>query len=538
MGNKCIKDVVRRSKCVSSERKAGHPLLGNGSRIEDADIFQALFDAQSSEDGHLSFNKGDQIQVLSKQKDVWRGRNLSTKKEGLLVPSEKIEPYDGRKACIDVNGCQQLPDTSIHEALCDVETSEEGQLSFNKGDKIKVLSKQKVSWHGLNLRTNKEGFFIAEKVGPYDGLKEYPWYFGGIKRMRAEQLLLRMGTPGTFMIRISESVPTDFSLSLRDDDSIKHYRIKCLEKEGYYIKDKCVFADLIGLVRHYKNSKDGLSRKLGNPCPEPSSGIFGNSEINDQWETTRSRIQLSTCLGQGHFSEVWEGVWNETIPVAVKMMKHIDISKSDAEKETFLAEANIMKKLSHPKLVRLYAVCSTDEPVYIILELMSKGNLSKFLQSKEGKKLHFSDLEKMAAQISDGMKFLEGIKFIHRDLAARNILVTDKNIVKIADFGLSKFLDTTDHIIEKDDFKVARKWAAPEVIKERKFSIKSDIWSFGIVMYELASKGQVPEEVNVVKEQHFKHISNKYYIQMIKCWNTEPSERPTFQSLNLELSGS
>ena len=359
--------------------------------------------------------------------------------------------------------------------------------------------------------------------------------------MRAEQLLLRMGIPGTFMIRLSETNPSDYSLSLRDDDAIKHYRIKRLEKGGYYIRSKCAFADLKVLVQHYEKSADGLARKLGNACPAPAADA--EMSVNDQWETTRERVKLIRSLGEGHFSKVWEGLWNETIKVAVKTLKHSDIKDSDIkysdkEREAFLAEATVMKKLSHPRLVRLYAVCSLDEPIYIILELMPKGNLSKFLQSKDGKKLLFPELINICSEIADGMSFLEANNFIHRDLAARNILVTEKSSVKVADFGLSKVLDNNmDFVIEDENFKIAIRWAAPEVISQKKFCMKSDVWSFGVVMYEIGSKGQVPEDVAKVKEEQPGQFPDQFYKTMVACWNMNPDERPTFKSLYLELSG-
>lgn len=366
-----------------------------------------------------------------------------------------------------------------------------------------------------------------------------------MKRMRAEQLLLRMGTPGTFMIRLSETNPADYSLSLRDDDSIKHYRIKRHERGGYYIKNKCNFADLKVLVDHYRRSADGLARKLDNACPIPISDSDDRPHsCADQWETTRERIKLLKCLGEGHFSEVYEGVWNETIKVAVKKLKTIDCSSSEKsdeiEQKSFLAEATIMKKLSHPKLVRLYAVCSIGEPVYIIMELMAKGNLRKYLLSKEGAKLTVPELTDISAQIADGMSFLESNNFIHRDLAARNILVTDKNTAKVADFGLSKILDSTskDYVIEEENFKMAPKWAAPEVKTERKFSVKSDVWSFGVVMYEIGSRGHVPDDVNVVLNERPEHFPEQLYNTMVKCWNIEPCLRPTFNHLKFELSAS
>ena len=205
----------------------------------------------------------------------------------------------------------------------------------------------------------------------------------------------------------------------------------------------------------------------------------------DQWEIERSSLKTIRKLGHGQFGEVWEGQWNNTTPVAIKSLKQGTMDPKD-----FLAEAQIMKKLRHPKLIQLYAVCTHEEPIYIITELMKNGSLLQFLQDK-GKTMKLPQLIDMAAQVASGMAFLEKQNYIHRDLAARNVLVGDNNIVKIADFGLAR-------IIKEDEYEArvgARfpiKWTAPEAANYSKFSIKSDVWSFGILLTELVTYGRIP----------------------------------------------
>ncbi len=156
----------------------------------------------------------------------------------------------------------------------------------------------------------------------------------------------------------------------------------------------------------------------------------------------------------------------------------------------FLTEAQIMKKLRHQKLIQLYAVCTMEEPIYIITELMKNGSLLEYLQGK-GRTLKLPQLIDMAAQIASGMAYLESQNYIHRDLAARNVLVGENNIVKIADFGLAR-------LIKEDEYEArvgARfpiKWTAPEAANYSKFSIKSDVWSFGILLTELVTYGRIP----------------------------------------------
>ena len=205
----------------------------------------------------------------------------------------------------------------------------------------------------------------------------------------------------------------------------------------------------------------------------------------DAWEIERSTLRLIKRLGHGNFGEVWEGTWNDTTAVAIKTLKPDTMNPA-----AFLEEAELMKKLIHPKLVQLYAVCSKEEPIYIVTELMPKGSLLDYLRGDEGRKRKMEQLIDMASQIAAGMAFLEKHNYVHRDLAARNILVGNNNTVKVADFGLSRAVEDFYEAHEGAKFPI--KWTAPEACLKNQFSIKSDVWSFGILLTELVTYGRVP----------------------------------------------
>ncbi len=210
----------------------------------------------------------------------------------------------------------------------------------------------------------------------------------------------------------------------------------------------------------------------------------------------------------------------------------------------FLAEAQIMKKLRHPKLIQLYAVCTLEEPIYIITELMKNGSLLEHLQGK-GRTLKLPQLIDMAAQIASGMAYLESQNYIHRDLAARNVLVGDSNVVKIADFGLAR-------LIKEDEYEArvgARfpiKWTAPEAANYSKFSIKSDVWSFGILLTELVTYGRIPYP-GMTNAEVLHQVEHGYRMQapqncppqlydiMLECWHKDAMKRPTFETLQWKL---
>ncbi|GLV36492.1 Src oncogene at 42A [Carabus blaptoides fortunei] len=401
------------------------------------------------------------------------------------------------------------------------------------GTKEKKQKRRKDQENARKLSSGSETYcFLASE----------PWYFRKIKRIEAEKkLLLPENDHGAFLIRDSESRHNDYSLSVRDGDTVKHYRIRQLDEGGFFIARRTTFRTLQELVEHYSKDADGLCVNLCKPCvqvekPQPE-GL--SHRTRDQWEIDRSSLKFVRKLGHGQFGEVWEGLWNNTTPVAIKTLKPGTMDPKD-----FLAEAQIMKKLRHPKLIQLYAVCTMEEPIYIITELMKNGSLLEYLQGK-GRGLKLQQLIDMSAQIAAGMAYLESQNYIHRDLAARNVLVADNNVVKIADFGLAR-------LIKEDEYEArvgARfpiKWTAPEAANYSKFSIKSDVWSFGILLTELVTYGRIPYP-GMTNAEVLHQVEHGYrmpcppgcpaalYDIMLECWHKDAMKRPTFETLQWKL---
>ena len=234
---------------------------------------------------------------------------------------------------------------------------------------------------------------------------------------------------------------------------------------------------------------------------------------------------------------MFEGLWKKT-PVTIKILK-----SGVMKPQGLLQEAHIMMKLCHPKLVQLYAVCVQEEPLLIVTEFMPNGNLLDYLKWEEGI-LKLPHLIDMAVQIAAGMAYLELHNYIHRDLAARNILIGNNNICKVAKFGMAQLIDDEYNALEGAKFPI--KWAAPEAVLYNRFSIKSDVWSFGILLTELVTFGCIPypgmPNVEVLQqlEQGYRmpcppNTPESLYQIMLDCWKKNALERPAFKALQRRL---
>ena len=430
-------------------------------------------------------------------------------------------------------------------ALYDYDARTDDDLSFRKGDKLVVVNNSDGDWWEAELEHNRgrRGYIPSNYVAAIQSIEAEDWFHGRIKRNEAEKILLHSGRDGNYLIRESESKPGDYSLSVLVYGNVKHYRIRTLDEGGYFIARRVTFKNLHEMVAHYKVDADGLCVTLTDACKAIEQPIIAELSHNtkDQWEIPRESIKLVKRLGAGQFGEVWEGFWNNTTPVAVKTLKPGTMSR-----EEFLKEAGIMKTLRHQKLIQLYAVCTDTEPIYIVTELMKHGSLLDYLQLK-GRALRLPQLVDMAAQVAAGMAYLEEQNYVHRDLAARNVLVGENNICKVGDFGLSRVLgQNEDEYTAKEGAKFPIKWTAPEAALMNKFSIKSDVWSFGVLITELVTYGRIPypgmtnAEVLSQVERGYRMPSppgtpEALYAVMLDCWKANAEERPTFETLQWRL---
>ncbi|KAG9330601.1 hypothetical protein JZ751_023708 [Albula glossodonta] len=426
-------------------------------------------------------------------------------------------------------------------ALFDYEGIHDGDLGFKKGDRLKILQESGEWWKAKSMSTGEEGFIPSNYVAK-DSLETEEWFFKGVSRKDAERQLLASGNRvGSFMIRDSETSQGSYSLSVRDNDgqsdTVKHYKIRTLDSGGFYISPRMTFNTLQDMINHYKKQNDGLCQCLKAPC---LSAKPQKPWEKDAWEIPRESLKLDKRLGAGQFGEVWMATYNKHTKVAVKTMKPGSMSV-----EAFLAEANLMKSLQHDKLVRLNAVVTKEEPIYIITEFMEKGSLLDFLKTDEGNRVQLPKLIDFSAQIAEGMAFIEEKNYIHRDLRAANILVNKALVCKIADFGLARIIEDNEYTA-REGAKFPIKWTAPEAINYGSFTIKSDVWSFGILLMEIITYGRTPypgmtnpEVIRSLEKgyrmQRTENCPEELYEIMLDCWKNKPETRPTFEYLQSVL---
>ncbi|KAJ8360922.1 hypothetical protein SKAU_G00174470 [Synaphobranchus kaupii] len=431
---------------------------------------------------------------------------------------------------------------SVAIALYDYEAMHEGDLGFKKGDRLKILQESGEWWKAISISTGQEGFIPSNYVAK-DSLETEEWFFKGVSRKDAERQLLAPGNRvGSYMIRDSETSKGSYSLSVRDSDghstdTVKHYKIRTLDNGGFYISPRITFSTLQDLVSHYKKQNDGLCQCLTVACLSPKPQ---KPWEKDAWEIPRESLKLEKKLGAGQFGEVWMATYNKHTKVAVKTMKPGTMSV-----EAFLDEANLMKSLQHDKLVRLNAVVTKEEPIYIITEYMEKGSLLDFLKTDEGNRLQLPKLIDFSAQIAEGMAFIEQRNYIHRDLRAANILVNKALVCKIADFGLARVIEDNEYTA-REGAKFPIKWTSPEAINYGSFTIKSDVWSFGILQMEIITFGRTPYP-GMTNPEVIRSLENGYRMQrpdccptelydiMLTCWKNKPEDRPTFEYLQSVL---
>ncbi|XP_065585409.1 tyrosine-protein kinase BTK isoform X2 [Cyrtonyx montezumae] len=415
-------------------------------------------------------------------------------------------------------------------------------LQLQKGEEYLILEESHLPWWKARDKNGREGYIPSNYVTETsNSLEIYEWYSKNITRSQAEQLLKQEGKEGGFIVRDSTSKTGKYTVSVYAKSAadpqgmIRHYVVCCTPQNQYYLAEKHLFNTIPELITYHQHNSAGLVSRLkypvsGHQKSAPSTAGLGYGS----WEIDPKDLTFLKELGTGQFGVVKYGKWRGQYNVAIKMIREGSMSEDE-----FIDEAKVMMNLSHEKLVQLYGVCTKQRPIFIITEYMANGCLLNFLRETQ-RRFQPAELLEMCKDVCEAMEYLESKQFLHRDLAARNCLVNDQGIVKVSDFGLSRYV-LDDEYTSSMGSKFPVRWSPPEVLLYSKFSSKSDVWSFGVLMWEVYSLGKMPYERfnNSETTEHViqglrlyrpQQASERVYAIMYSCWH-EAEERPTFTAL-------
>ncbi|VDO99282.1 unnamed protein product [Soboliphyme baturini] len=254
-------------------------------------------------------------------------------------------------------------------------------------------------------------------------------------------------------------------------------------------------------------------------------------------------------LGQGAFGMVYLGTADSIdgrsgeITVAIKQLKH---NADEEERKEFLIEIDMMKRIGHhPNIVEMYGCCTIQCPSCMVMEYVPYGDLQRYLQNVR-KEMTYSldplELQNFALQVAGGMSHLESLGITHRDLAARNILVGHGKCLKISDFGLSR----TGVYVKTTSGRIPLRWLSIEAIRDHVYSTASDVWAYGVVLWEICTLGGFPYS-HIDDKDMLRYLlagyrlekpppcSDVIYDLMARCWNYDPCQRPSFVQIYQEL---
>uniref|UniRef100_A0A8B9KTG1 non-specific protein-tyrosine kinase n=1 Tax=Astyanax mexicanus TaxID=7994 RepID=A0A8B9KTG1_ASTMX len=362
-------------------------------------------------------------------------------------------------------------------------------------------------------------------------LSQQGWYHGAIPRMEVLELLKN---DGDFLVRQSQG-KQEYVLSVHWGGQCRHFLIQNTEVCGMYRLDGEGFQTVPLLMNHLLNSHKNVTKR--------SDIVLKKPILKDKWVLEHDDVILGQSIGRGNFGEVFSGrLRSDNTPVAVKACRE---NLPPEQKNKFLMEARILKQYDHPNIVQLIGVCTQKQPIYIIMELVQGGDFLSFLRT-EGHNLRPNMLIKMAENVASGMEYLESKKCIHRDLAARNCLVGEKSVVKISDFGMSRQEQDGVYSATGGMRQIPVKWTAPEALNYGRYTSESDVWSFGVLLWETFSRGITPY-TSMSNQQTRDEVERGYrmpaptgcpddiYALMCRCWQYDPRHRPSFQKIRADL---
>ncbi|XP_034828382.1 tyrosine-protein kinase Fer isoform X3 [Maniola hyperantus] len=356
-------------------------------------------------------------------------------------------------------------------------------------------------------------------------LVDQEWFHGVLPR---EEVVRLLRADGDYLVReTTRNHARQLVLSVCWGQH-KHFIVQTTP-EGHYRFEGAAFPSVAELI--------AWQRASGVPVTARSGALLRRAVPRETWELNNDNVQLLDKIGRGNFGDVYKARLKTTgQEVAVKTCR---VALPEEQKRTFLQEGRILKQYQHPNIVRLIGIAVQKQPIMIVMELVSGGSLLTFLRTRASN-LSSRSLLAMCRDAAGGMRYLESKNCIHRDLAARNCLVGDDNIVKISDFGMSR--EEEEYIVSGGMKQIPIKWTAPEALNFGKYTSLCDVWSYGVLMWEIFSKGDTPY-AGMSNSRAREKIDNGYrmpapegcsedvYALMLRCWEYEADKRPHFHQI-------
>ncbi|XP_041968249.1 tyrosine-protein kinase Fer isoform X3 [Aricia agestis] len=356
-------------------------------------------------------------------------------------------------------------------------------------------------------------------------LVDQEWFHGVLPR---EEVVRLLRADGDYLVReTTRNHARQLVLSVCWGQH-KHFIVQTTP-EGHYRFEGAAFPSVAELI--------AWQRASGVPVTARSGALLRRAVPRETWELNNDHVQLLDKIGRGNFGDVYKARLKTTgQEVAVKTCR---VALPEEQKRTFLQEGRILKQYQHPNIVRLIGIAVQKQPIMIVMELVSGGSLLTFLRTRAGG-LGARALTGMCRDAAAGMRYLESKNCIHRDLAARNCLVGDDHQVKISDFGMSR--EEEEYIVSGGMKQIPIKWTAPEALNFGKYTSLCDVWSYGVLMWEIFSKGDTPY-AGMSNSRAREKIDNGYrmpapegcpeevYGLMLRCWEYEPDKRPHFHQI-------
>ncbi|XP_060557317.1 uncharacterized protein LOC132717775 isoform X2 [Ruditapes philippinarum] len=409
----------------------------------------------------------------------------------------------------------------------------------SQGEICEILDDRKKEFWVARKGDGKIGQIPSRFVSSKPELDMNPWFYKDVTSQHCEYILSEVGIDGCFIVHKADYSPYVLLLFSEDSTGGQVYRYPInLKNKYFFLNPQTLFVSIPDLIRyHYKRA--GCLRTFLKCPPSLKYKVTQDFPLSDKLEVEQNDLEVFLKIGPGRFGVIHRCKFGRR-EIAVEIVDNIHSFPED-----MLMEARIMSHLNHPNLVQLYGIVSKSLPFMKITEFMQNGNLYSFLKANRlGLLLDCEVLTDMCRQVCRGMEYLHNQGYILRNLSAKNCSVGKNGIVKVSDFARARFLGKGETITFNA---IQVPWAPPEVYLSRKGDIKSDIWSFGVLMWEIFACGDVPfiyecnhanrkyKSVKIFRPPKPTSCPNDIDMLMLRCWESEPSKRPTFKDLKTHL---